>query len=44
MLKISDGGGGAGMKPIYCDDELKKVFGTLQISENGKLLIEKYVE
>lgn len=44
MLKISDSGGGAGMKPVYCDDELKKAFETLQISENGKLLIEKYIE
>lgn len=44
MLKICDGGGGAGMKSAFCDDELKKAYETLQVSKNRQLLIEKYVE
>ena len=43
MLKISDGGGGAGMKTVFCAEELEKAFEILQTSNSGKLLIEKYV-
>jgi len=44
MIKTSNGGGGAGMKPVYSDDELKAALIVLQTSKNKKLFIEKYIE
>ena len=43
MLKINDGGGGAGMKPVFSDNELKSAFEMLHTPKNRVLLIEKYV-
>ena len=43
MLKIGDGGGGAGMKVLFSDSELKNTFGMLQTSENEALIVERYV-
>ncbi len=44
MLKISNGGGEAGMKPVYNEDELKRTSKTLNSGRHSELLIEKYIK
>jgi len=44
MIKASNGGGGAGMQPVYNADELKKSFEVLYSGRNSGLLVEKYIE
>ena len=44
MIKVSNGGGGTGMQPVYKADELKKSVEMLCSGENRELLIEKYIE
>jgi len=44
MIKKSNGGGGAGIKAVYNDNELKNAFKMFYTTNNGKLFIEKYIE
>jgi acetyl-CoA carboxylase biotin carboxylase subunit len=44
MLKTSNGGGGAGMKPVFSADEMRKTFVKLQSLKVGRLFIEKFIQ
>ncbi|MDR2648247.1 MAG: ATP-grasp domain-containing protein [Clostridiales bacterium] len=44
MLKVSSGGGGAGMESVFNDNELKKTFESLQPLKCGGILLEKFIE
>jgi acetyl-CoA carboxylase biotin carboxylase subunit len=43
MIKTSNGGGGAGIKPVFSSGELRKTLELLQPLKCGKLFIEKFV-
>lgn len=44
MIKISNSGGGVGVRSAFCNDELVKALKILRAINNGKVFIEKYIE